>query len=100
MSVPRELRVELLLGRKVVDRNGRPVGRVEEIQATEEGGECLVHEFHLGPDALLERFSALPLVRHFLGLFGHHVHRPLRVGWQAMDLSDPEHPRLRAAIVR
>ena len=100
MSAPREVRVELLLGRRVLDRNGRPVGRVEEIQARQEGEECLVEEFHLGPDALLERFSALPLVRQLMAVFGRKVHRPLRVGWQAMDLSDPEHPRLRAAIVR
>jgi hypothetical protein len=100
MMVPREVRVELLLGREVVDRNGRPVGRIEEIQASWEGDRCLVQEFHLGPHALAERFSALPLVSHLLHAFGRKLHRPLRVGWQAMDLSDPEHPRLRAAIVR
>jgi sporulation protein YlmC with PRC-barrel domain len=100
MSAPREIRAELLLGRLVVDRTGKPVGRVEEIQATWEGDQCLVQELHLGPHALVERFSALPLVSHVLRLFGRKQHRPLRVGWQAVDLSDPEHPRLRAAIVR
>jgi hypothetical protein len=100
MSGEREIRVELLLGRQVLDRTGKPVGRVEEIQARQEGDALLVEEFHLGPDALLERLSALPLTRQLLGLFGRKAHRPLRVGWQAMDLSDPEHPRLRAAIVR
>jgi len=100
MSGAREVRVELLLGRNVVDRNGRSVGRIEEIQARQEGDRCLVEEFHLGPHALLERLSALPLVRHLLHGLGRKPHRPLRVGWQAMDLSDPRRPRLRAAIVR
>jgi hypothetical protein len=100
MSGQPEIRLELLLGRQVVDRAGKPVGRVEEVLACWEGDQCLVQEIHLGPDALLERFSAFPLIRQLLGLFGHKLHRPLRVGWQAMDLSDPEHPRLRAAIVR
>jgi hypothetical protein len=88
-----EIHLELLLGRKVHDSRGRPVGRIEEVAAAREDLECVVEEFHLGPHALLERLS-LPLVRLFRGR-GHGIRR---VACEHLDLSDPMHPRLTCTL--
>lgn len=88
-----EIHLELLLGRKVHDSRGRPVGRIEEVTASREDLECVVEEFHLGPHALLERLS-LPLIRVFRGR-GHGVRR---VPCDRLDLSDPMRPRLTCAL--
>jgi sporulation protein YlmC with PRC-barrel domain len=94
----RELAAELLLSRKVVDVEGRRVGRVEELRLEEIDGETLVLEYHLGPFALLERLSAvihqIPLFR----LLPLRARDGTRVPWDLMDLSDPEHPRLRCRL--
>lgn len=83
------MRVELLVGRRVRDREGRAVGRIEEVVAERVGLECVVREFHLGPAALLERLW-LGAVRLFKGR-GHGLRV---VPWDALVLSDAEHPRL------
>ena len=91
-----EVHLELLLGRRVLDAGGRPVGRIEEVRAHRRGKECVVEEFHLGPEALAERLAAVGLVSWLLRLLGRkprRKHPP--VPWQDMDLSDPAHPRLR-----
>jgi sporulation protein YlmC with PRC-barrel domain len=82
MAAARTVSLELLIGKKVVDADGQPVGRLEEVRARWQGGACLVQEYHLGPAALAERLMA------------PHRRRPLRVPWEQMDLSDPDHPRL------
>jgi hypothetical protein len=79
----REVNFELLFGRDVVDANGKKAGRIEEIVASHRGGEMVVTEFHLGSGALAER------------LFAHLRKPPKRVKWGDLDLSDPDHPRLR-----
>ena len=86
---PREIHLELLLGRKVRDARGRPAGRIEEVVADRQDLDCVVREFHLGPHALLERLS-LPLMRAVRG----RSHRVRRVPWDRLDLSDPAQPRL------
>ncbi len=84
----REVHLELLLGCLVRDSEGRPVGRIEEIEADRVDLVCLVKEFHLGPHALGERL-AVPLLRA-LG----RRRQPVRVPWDLLDWSDPAHPRL------
>jgi len=81
---PVEVRVEQLLGCEVVDENGKRVGHIEEIIAEGDGDELVVKEFHVGRAALAERLS--------FGLFGSH--KPHRIKWSDLDLSDPKHPRL------
>jgi hypothetical protein len=83
-----EIHVELLVGKKVHAQDGRIAGRVEEIVVRREGLRRVVDEIHLGPYALLERLSA-PLVQRARGW---------RVRWEQIDLSDPEHPRLRVPL--
>jgi len=86
--------LELLLGCKVHDPEGRRVGRILEVHAAPEGKDCVVREYLLGTAALLTRLgiSAGRLV-------GLPIHRePIRVPWDQMDLSDPERPRLRCSV--
>lgn len=80
---------ELLLGKLVRDPEGARVGRILSVMAEIEGSECLVREYHLGTTALMSRLG--------ISVFGRTFGRgqPLRVPWELMDLSDPEHPRLR-----
>ncbi len=78
-----EINVELLLGCKVFDADGRAVGRIEEILAIEKGDELVVSEVHVGAYGLMERLAA-----YHLG----HVRDPKRIPWQELDLSDPERP--------
>jgi hypothetical protein len=78
----------------VKDADGKVAGRILSVSAEITGEECLVREFHLGPAALLERLGM-----SVSGLAGLPLHRePLRVGWEDMDLSDPQRPRLRAPL--
>jgi sporulation protein YlmC with PRC-barrel domain len=79
-----KVRFELLLGKKVRDPEGVRVGRILSVTAEIEGETCVVREYHLGTAALLARLGISPFGR-----------QPLRVPWDLMDLSDPEHPRLR-----
>jgi sporulation protein YlmC with PRC-barrel domain len=91
----REVQVELLLSRRVLALNGRPVGRLEEIQAELRGGACYVTEFHVGAYALFERLAASSIGRELLKLIG--VNRKgggYRVPWDKLDLRDPARPRL------
>jgi hypothetical protein len=88
-----EVHVELLLGRKVVDRDGRPVGRIEEFLAERHGNECHLREVYLGPEALLRRFAVSTSRLPFLGWLAH-LGYSCHVPWDRIDLSDPEHPRL------
>ena len=92
----KRVRLHRLLNRKVLDPDGRPVGRIEEIRAHVRDGQCLIDEYLLGREGLMERLSVhdLSLValsflgaRH--GATGHHV------PWHQLDLTDPHHPRLR-----
>ena len=86
---PGEVHLDLLVGRRVRDTEGRAAGRIEEVLAERVDLECVVREYHLGPHALLERLS-MGALRLFKGR--HHGMRV--VPWDAMDLSDAEHPRL------
>jgi hypothetical protein len=88
-----ELRVEQLLGRKVRDRDGHVVGRLEEFRATRHGDAWEVSEFDLGPTALLERLA----IRHF-GWVSRKRPAGYRARWDQIDLSDPEQPRLTVAV--
>jgi sporulation protein YlmC with PRC-barrel domain len=84
----RTLRIEEILGRPVIAKNGRHVGRVEEIRAERRGTGCVVVEYHVGTSALLER-----LALHAIG-FGHRVRPALRVPWDQLDLTDLRRPKL------
>ena len=69
------MRLEQLLGRRVLDTRGRPERRVEEIRAERRDGEWIVREYVLGTAGLLERLTAGALVA---GLLGRLAPRPER----------------------
>jgi hypothetical protein len=86
--------VELLLGRKVHDPDGRKVGRILAVATEADGDDCVVTEYRLGTAALLTR----------LGLYTGHLigipirRKPLCVPWDLMDLRDPRKPRLTCPV--
>ena len=90
-----ELNVELLLNRRVLARNGRAIGRLEEVEAELREGVAYVTEFHVGAYALFERLAAWSSIgRELLKLFGARRGGGYRVPWDKLDLSDPVRPRL------
>jgi sporulation protein YlmC with PRC-barrel domain len=96
VSPERERRVELLLGRRVVDPDGASVGRIEDIIADFVGGgdECVVRAYLVGRHGLAERLGGGRLVRALVRLLGGgRGFEGCMVPWEAMDLSDPERPR-------
>jgi len=100
MTMNNEVKVELLLGRKVRDADGVRVGRIEEILADREGDELLVTEYHVGGAAVFERLSIFHVGAGLLRYLGGRAQsaKPHRIPWDKMDLSDPEKPRLTCRI--
>ena len=91
----REAHAELLLGRPVVDADGRKLGRLEEIRAVAHGGQLYVSQYLVGRYGLAARLtsaSLLPRVLHLVGI-GRRRSGYL-IPWTWMDLSDPDHPRV------
>jgi hypothetical protein len=93
-----EARVELLMGTRVLARNGRPIGRIEEIRAETRGRELLVAEYLVGPAALLECLSAVSGARAILCRLGLSWNRGYRIRWDQIDLDDPARPRLTCRV--
>ena len=92
----KRIHLEMLLGRKVIDIDGKSVGRIEEFLAEERDGEMVITEFHLGRQALWERLSIAGLAYSaLLPLGARKGHATHKVPWHKMDLSDPKHPKLR-----
>lgn len=95
----REVRLELLVGRKVWDAAGECVGRIEEVCAEPDrdgGTDYLVREFHVGRLAGWERLFGGRFARSVLRtLGGDRVWRGYRVPWADLDLADPARPRVR-----
>ena len=85
---PRELRLDRLVGRQVLGRNGRPVGRLEEFRTEMRGGGCVITEFVIGSAGLRERLG-VSVQLLFGRVRGGHLAR-----WDQVDISDPERPRL------
>ena len=95
-----EIHLELLIGRRVVDANGKKVGRIEEVLAEERGDDLVVTEYHVGSKGMAERFSIYHFGVGLLRLLGArgHLAKATRIPWEKLDLSDPEKPRLTCAV--
>jgi hypothetical protein len=93
-----EVAFERLLGRQVRDLDGRPAGRVEEVHARRRGGEVLVSEYVLGTSGLVERLSLGPVLRALLGSRLYPTAARYTIGWDELDVSDPERPRLKGRV--
>jgi len=99
MSMAREVRLERLIGKLVVDAFGLPFGRIEDVIAEPQGDEYLVTHLLIGPNSRLAQLLAsaheLPTLRA-LGL-GRRP-RVRRVPWSWFDLTDPDRPQLRRSV--
>ena len=62
--------VELLIGKKVVDADGKVAGRLHDVHGDWRGSECVITYYTLWPGQIV-------------------------VTWDQMDLSDPERPRVK-----
>jgi hypothetical protein len=91
----RKVHLEQLLGKQVRDPDEVKVGRILSIHAEIEGDECIVRSYDLGAAALMENLG-ISILRVARGLVQAE---PLRVPWDQLDLSDPDHPRLRCSLV-
>ena len=90
---PRELALESLLGRRVVDADGVPLGAIEEVVAEWEQGTLVVRAFMLGRHALVARVGGSRLAASLARLLlRDRGYEGLIVPWDAMDLRDPSHP--------
>jgi hypothetical protein len=89
-----EVHVERVIGKKVRDADGDVVGRLGELVVENLGGECVLTEIHIGPSAMLERVGLFVTRLPYFALIRFPGWR-YRVGWQQVDWSDPDNPRLR-----
>ena len=93
----RELRLDLLLNRRVYDADGVVIGRLEEVVAEPKsdalGSYYAGREYHVGAYALLESLAGVAFARAAMRLIGKRGYRRYTVAWDRMDLSDPERPR-------
>src|SRR4051812_17115603 len=94
-----EVHIELLLGKRVLGLNGRPVGRIEEFRAEPRDDKTILTEYLIGSYAFLERFSAWTIGRALLQRLGAQKKRTgYRVPWSKLDVSDPNRPRLTCRV--
>src|SRR4051812_46668043 len=91
-----EVHLELLLGRRVLAKNGKSIGRIEEIRATPRGRGLVIDEYLIGSYATLERLSAWTIGRALLRNFGGG-NSGYCVPWDKLDVSDAKRPRLLCA---
>jgi len=95
----RRIRLHKLLSHDVLDTAGRHAGRIEEVRATVRDGQCLVEEYVLGSAGLLERLGISDMAMLIFRLPGAGMpSRGPRVPWHQMDLTDPDHPRLKCTV--
>jgi sporulation protein YlmC with PRC-barrel domain len=81
------VRVEDLLGKRVIAPDGRVAGRIEEIRADRRGDDHEVTEILLGPGALMERLS-----------FRNKRGRTLVARWDQIDIRRPDRVTLTCPV--
>jgi len=87
------LRLDRLVGRQVLTRNGRRLGRIEEFRAQRRGATWVITEYVIGTAGFLERLGLG--ARLILGIKPHggYVAR-----WDQLDLTDADRPRLNCSV--
>jgi sporulation protein YlmC with PRC-barrel domain len=80
--------LEVAAGKKVRDADGRIAGRLEEVHADWEGGECVVRYYVIATKGTF--------VLRALNIKGPT--KAYLVPWDRMDWSDPDHPRLTCRV--
>ncbi|MFN2533133.1 MAG: hypothetical protein ABR555_17755 [Pyrinomonadaceae bacterium] len=94
----REVRLELLLGKQVISRNGTAIGRIQEVQGELRRGDCLIKEFRVGDYALFDRLAAWRIGAPLLRIFGISRRPGYRISWEKIDLSNPDQPHLNCNV--
>jgi sporulation protein YlmC with PRC-barrel domain len=93
-----DIKVQLLVGIKVRDVDGKNVGRIEEIRVERQEKALLVEAYLIGVSGLIDRLSARTLVRPIRRLLrSRHIYSVYEVPWQEMDVTDPKRPVLKIA---
>jgi len=92
-TVTATLRLDRLLGRKVLTANNRSLGRLEEFRAERRGSAWVVTEYVIGSAGLLERLDLG--VRLVLGIARP---RGFIARWDQLDLTNPDRPRLTCSV--
>ena len=93
-----EVRVERLLGVRVVDPDGRRLGRIEELHARRRGDALVVSEVVLDTAGMVERLALGPVLRALLGSRLYPDATRYTVEWDELDLKDPARPQLRVRL--
>lgn len=91
-DAPREIRLDRLLGRRVLLGKNQSVGRLEEFRVEAQRDSYVVTEYVIGEAGLLERLGV-----GFRLLFGKHGGGYV-ARWDQLDISDPETPRLTCRV--
>ncbi|HUQ21067.1 MAG TPA: hypothetical protein VM099_15715 [Gemmatimonadaceae bacterium] len=89
----REISLELLLGTRVVDSEGKKLGRIHEISAERGEESCLVDAYYVGVRGMLVRIAHWAVPHQLGSSLKSKLFHPYRIAWDEMDLSDPKHPR-------
>jgi hypothetical protein len=87
------VRLDRLLGRRVIGTDNRTIGRLEEFRAERRGDKWFVTEYVIGPAGFLER----------LGLGTHLVlgwrRRGFVARWDQVDITNPDRLQLLCSLV-
>ena len=94
-AVVREINIETIVGKMVVDVDGTRAGRIEEMLVATRGTDFVIVELHLGAAAVLERIMNWAGSLRSVMFLDRFTTRRKRVPWEQIDLEDLEHPRLR-----
>jgi len=87
------VRLDRVLGRRVMAANNRSIGRIEEFRAERRGAGWVVIAYTIGAAGLWERLGlALRLV------YGTGKRHGYVARWDQLDLSNPDVPRLRCPV--
>lgn len=92
-AAAQEVRLERLLGRRVLDPDGAVVGHIEEVCAETRGEELVVVEYHTGRTGLLERLADITVGGWLVRLARRGRHGGYVIHWNQLDLRDPAQPR-------
>jgi sporulation protein YlmC with PRC-barrel domain len=91
----KELQLFQILGKRVVDANGKYAGRLEEIEAERGDDVCVIKNYLVEHRGLLDRLQSWMLAAPIQkSIQVREKSRPYRIPWDQMDLSDPQHPRI------
>jgi len=82
-----------VLGRRVLARNNRSIGRIEEFRAERRGTDWFVVAYVIGMAGLWERLGLGVRLLAGGARMGGYVAR-----WDQLSLDDPERPRLLCSV--